>query len=429
MKRAKTFAKVVYYLVAIIFGVLMCLFLPYLFLYDGESMNMIEEALVEGRPADAMALVGGYYKAEPVLMQDLPNGGKIVLFESATLYEHVYGEGDKAQTKFKLQKSYAGFVYNVGGIYNTRQEQNNQTVLKVDCSNGQFDLPLLNTNTNNDDKMDVISTLIDNGFFFVELDQTRLTKFEVTQVNGIKFIDKDGNVFAELSLPQEFFGASNLFATQFFNDVDSAVAKYNQIIDYEVNNAEDQNYQHQLEALSKELGTLDAQLIEKGYSKSTTSIARSRADKLATITIVCYIIGVLIIGDFLVGPRYILRFIKWFLVKVCKVDLEKLNIKRKGKKQEAEVAEFGSDYFCQVRFELNEQDREGHEDEVKVTYTSEKQSVTFVLNNQNKYADLQRVQKDVLKLTEIESLNSISYNEIPDLLVVEGFNKLITIKK
>ena len=143
MKRSKTFAKVVYYLFTISLGILMCFFLPYLFMYDGESMNMIEEALEEGRPADSMALVGGYFKSEPIFAQDFPGGGSIVLFESATLYDKKYGEGEDAKTKFRLHKSYAGFVYGVDGIYNTRQEQNNQTILKIVTDSGEVDFELL----------------------------------------------------------------------------------------------------------------------------------------------------------------------------------------------------------------------------------------------------------------------------------------------
>lgn len=430
MQRSKTFAKVVYYLFTISLGILMCFFLPYLFMYDGESMNMIEEALDEGRPADSMALVGGYFKSEPIFAQDFPGGGSIVLFESATLYDKKYGEGEDAKTKFRLHKSYAGFVYGVDGIYNTRQEQNNQTILKIVTDSGEVDFELLNQDLNNDGAMDAISTLIKNGFFLIDLPEDKLAELSVSSMTALKFIDKDGNVFAKATLPQDNFGAGKLFDTQFFNDVESTIAKYNEIIDFEVNNADDADYDAKLEAMAKELSTLDAELIGKGYSKSTTSIARSRADKLATITIVFYFVGILIIGDILVGRRYTIKAGKWILTKVFKVDFEKLAEKRKSKKQaaEAEVADFGNDYFCQVVFELDAESRVGVDDEIKISYASETQNVTFTLNKSNGFVDRQRVQKDVLNLTGVESLNSNHYNEIPDLLIVEGFNKSVIIK-
>ena len=113
-----------------------------------------------------------------------------------------------------------------------------------------------------------------------------------------------------------------------------------------------------------------------------------------------------------------------------KVDFEKLAEKRKSKKQaaKAEVADFGNDYFCQVVFELDAESRAGVDDEIKISYASETQNVTFTLNKSNGFVDRQRVQKDVLNLTKVESLNSNNYNEIPDLLIVEGFNKSVIIK-
>ena len=80
MKNPKTFAKVVYYLFTIMLGILMCVFLPYFFLYDGESLNMMEDALEGGNPAGAMAFVGGYYNAEPIFAEDFQNGGSRCFF-------------------------------------------------------------------------------------------------------------------------------------------------------------------------------------------------------------------------------------------------------------------------------------------------------------------------------------------------------------
>lgn len=430
MKKSKTFAKVVYWLFTIMMGVLMCVFLPYIFLYDGESMNMMEDYLEQGKPADAMAFVGGYYKSEPIFAQDFSNGGSIVLFESATLYEYIYGEGEDAQAKYRLHKAYSGFVYGVDGLYNTIQETGNKTVLKIQSANGEVDFEILNTDNNGDGAKDGISTLYTNGFFFLEMGLEQLQELQVTSISTLKFIDKDGNIFSEIVLPEEYFGEGKIFTSQFFADIDGAIKKYNEIIDCEVYNSEDEDYDARVQALAQEMSTLDAQIIEKGYAKSTTSIARSRADKLATITIVCYFVGIIILGDFLVGGRFILKFFTWILVKVFKVDPEKLKLKRKAKNQQAEADDvtFGNDYFCQVTFQFDDTQKAELDDQIVISYASETQSTIFTLNKANGYKDLQRVRKDVLKLTAVESLNSCTYDEIPDLLVVEGFNKSVTIK-
>lgn len=411
-------------------GVLMCVFLPYFFLYDGESMNMMEEYLEQGKPADAMAFVGGYYNSEPVFAEDFSNGGSIVLFESATLYEYIYNEGeDDAQAKYRLHKSYSGFVYGIDGIYNTIQEVDNKTILKIQTATGTVDFEILNVDNNNDGIKDGISTLYKNGFFFLELGVEQLQELQVESISALSLIDKDGNCFAEVSLPEEYFGEGKLFATSFFNDVNSVVIKYNEIIDCEVYNIEDEDYDARVQELGQELSALGNELIEKGYAKSSTSIARSRADRLATITIICYAIGVIILGDFLVGGRYILKFFTWLLVKVFKVDPEKLKLKRKAKAQqsESENASFGNDYFCQVTYQIEKEQTAELDDQIVITYANDTQSATFTLNKENGYKDIQRVKKGVLNLTAVNSLNSRTYNEIPDLLVVEGFNKCITI--
>ena len=113
---------------------------------------------------------------------------------------------------------------------------------------------------------------------------------------------------------------------------------------------------------------------------------------------------------------------------MCKVDPEKLTIKRKEKIKQHDDVDFGGDYYCQVKFELDPEQKGSIDDQIIVAYASEKQNVVFNLNKGNEYSEIQRIQKDVLKLTSVESLNGITYNEIPDLLNVEGFNKSIIIK-
>ena len=202
----------------------------------------MEEYLEQGKPADAMAFVGGYYKSEPVFAEDFSNGGSIVLFESATLYEYIYNEGEEdAQAKYRLHKSYSGFVYGIDGIYNTIQEVDNRTILKIQTATGTVDFEILNVDNNNDGVKDGISTLYKNGFFFLELGVEQLQELQVESISALSLIDKDGNCFAEVSLPEEYFGEGKLFATGFFNDVNSVVIKYNEVIDCEVYNIDNQN--------------------------------------------------------------------------------------------------------------------------------------------------------------------------------------------
>lgn len=409
----------------------MCIFLPYFFLYDGESMNMIEDSLENGDPASAMSFVGGYFKAEPVFAEDFENGASIVLFESATLYNHKYEaeKDEEPQTKMRLHKSYYGFVYGLDGKFSASQEQDNKTILKITTATGEVDFQILDSDSNKDGVMDYISTLRKNDFFVLELGQDDLAKLDVTSMSKLAVFDKDGKLFVEAQLPQDVFGEERFFNTEFFTEVGPAVLKYNEMIDFEVARPNDENYKAIMQGFAQELNDLDKALLDKGIKKSSISIAKTRADKVATVVIVIYFVAILVLGDFLLGPRYILRFFKWFLVKVCKVDPEKLKFKRKEKIPHAENVDFGGDYYCQVKFELDAEQRADVHDQIVITYASEKQNIVFTLNEGNGYTEIQRVQKDVLKLSSVESQNSQSYTEIPDLLNVEGFNKSIIIKQ
>lgn len=431
MKRAKTFATIVYYLFTIMIGILMCIFLPYFLLYDGESMNMMEDALESGDPASAMSFVGGYFNSEPVFAKDFENGASIVVFESATLYTHKYeAENDEEpQTARRMHKAYYGFVYGLDGKFDASQEQDNKTVLKITTATGEVDFQILDSDSNKDGVLDHIAILRKNDFFVLEIGQDDLAKLDVTSMSKLAIYDKNGNLFAEVQLPTEVFGEERLFNTEFFADVDSFVAKYNELIDFEVTRPNDENFDTIKQGLEQELVDINSVLVEKGIKKSSISIAQTRADKVATIVIVFYFVAIFVIGDFLVGPKYLLRFSKWFLIKVCKVAPEKLEFKRKNKNLKNDDVTFGNDYFCQVKFELDEAEREDLDDQLLITYASEKQNVVFTLNMGNGYSDLQRVQKDILQLVSVESLNSLTYDEIPDSLEVSGFNKSIIIKK
>ena len=86
MKKVSLFAKIVYYLFTFSLGIILAIFLPFVYLYDGEALNIIQDALDAGSYSQAMGLVGGYYNTESVLNAQFEGGGKIVLFESATLH-------------------------------------------------------------------------------------------------------------------------------------------------------------------------------------------------------------------------------------------------------------------------------------------------------------------------------------------------------
>ena len=85
MKKGSIFAKIIYYLFVFSFGIILAIFLPFIFMYDGEALNTMQDQLDSGNYTEAMGMVGGYYNKNIVLNASFDAGGGIVLFE-AELY-------------------------------------------------------------------------------------------------------------------------------------------------------------------------------------------------------------------------------------------------------------------------------------------------------------------------------------------------------
>lgn len=391
MKHGKLFAKIVYYLFAFTIGILLALFLPYILMSDGENLKIMASSLKKGNYGDAMLLVGGYFDDREVFQENFENGG-IVLFSAATL---VYYDGEDAQDEAQIHKSYAGFVYGASD-YNVTAGTNNKTELIVEDASGQVHtVSLLDCDSDGDERKDTIGTFYTSGFFFIDLDADTFSS-----LRKLTFYDKDGALYREVSL--------NLnYDEQFFTDVGDFVAEYNR--DYKSDKLEELNDVF----LSK----------SEHYKISSLGVARSRADTKAAIVVVIYFVCVYVIADFALGRRYILRFFKWFLFKVCKI-----KPKQKHPPKQSEV--FGNDYYCQVTFELDVSEAEDFSESVQVRYTDEKGvTISFILLKQENYTTTQRIKAGIYVNLWID-LNKEKYGtqDLPETLYVEGYRKTFRVK-
>ena len=156
---------------------------------------------------------------------------------------------------------------------------------------------------------------------------------------------------------------------------------------------------------------------------STGVVANSKADTKAAIIVVAYFLCVYVIADFLLGHRFILRFFRWFLYKVCKV-------KPRQKKPPKRSEVFGNDYYCQVTFELDVTEIENFAESVQIRYTDSKgEEISFILLKQENYQATQRVKAGVYVNLWID-LNKTEYatQDLPEELFVEGYRKTFTVK-
>ena len=419
MKKGSLFAKIVYYLFTFSLGIMLAIFLPFIYMYDGEALNIIQDALEIENYTQAMSMVGGYYNTETVLNEKFASGGGIVLFESATLYDEQYGEGEEAVKEYKMHKSYSGFVYGLGSNFSVNSTVKNKTKLLINTSTGAKEFELLNSDTNNDSTLDSISSLLTNNFFFIELSDGAMEGLGVTDISSLTFILSDGSEYATVETTNSSFDSENLFKTKFFTAVEQFIAKNNELADHKALNSETDDYEEIVEKLSLELGLLDADILaNEKYAKSNTSIAKSRADKKATKTVIIYFVCIYLIGDFLLGTRYILKLIKWFAVKVLKI---------KPRPVKVDKALFGTDYYSQVEIKLETEGFQA-EDKIELTYVNEASCVTFVFNSSNGYADKQRMKAGLYTLQPSALQENYDMDLVPVNLVAEGYKKTIEMK-
>ena len=395
MKHGRTFARVIYFLFTFTIGILLAVFLPYIYMSDGEYLNIMESSLKKGEYSDAMLLVGGYFDKQEVFQKDFSGGGGIVLFSAATLVCSDVDD-EAAVDETQIHKAYAGFVYDIQDKYGVTAETGNKTKMLVEDGSGNVStVDILDGDINGDKINDTIATYYTHGFFFVDLDEDTFSS-----LRKLTLIDKDGKVFHEIQLNLDY-------KEPFFTDVNDFVEEYNR--DYK----------------SDKLPQLDEEFLSKSknYKISSLGVAQSKADTKAAIVVVVYFVCVYVIADFLLGYHLIIKFFNWFIFKVCKV-----KPKRKKEPKRSEV--FGNDYYCQVTFELDVSEIDSFDESVQIRYTNDKgEEISFILIKQEGYKSTQRIKAGTYVNMWID-VNKSEYGtqDLPETLTVEGYRKTFKIK-
>jgi hypothetical protein len=262
-----------------------------------------------------------------------------------------------------------------------------------------------------------ISSLLTNNFFYLEFSEEEMSSLGVTEIISLTFIKADGSVYGEIQIDDAPFNSENFFKTQFFSDVEAFIEKNNEYAEYNVLRTEESNYENELNALSAELTSLNnAILANENYAKSSSVVAKSRADKRASRVVLIYFICAYVIGDFMLGTKYIVKFVKWFCVKVLRIKFKEKPIDR---------SVYGTSYYCQVEFKL---EMVNSSEEIELTYANEAESATFTFNGANGYTQTQRMKAGVYTLQPSNLQEQYNTEFIPATIVAEGYKKAIEAK-
>lgn len=401
MKKGRIFAAIIYYLFTFSLGILMALFLPYLLYYYSESVNYIQDQLESGNYANALSIVGGYYDDRYVFEQKFDGGG-VVLFPAITLTEGVDDEGSAIADRY-VRASYAGFLYGADDYIVTKTENNKTKIVIVDLEGTECTVEILNTNTDGDDNdtKDTVATLLQNSFLFLDL-----TQEEVKSIAQIKFIDCDGDIYQQFELSLDF-------GEDFFNDVKPFVDQYNS--DYP-------DTETGMNEFETELATLGDAFLAKNehYKMSADGVVQSKADTKSAIIVVVYFVVVYIIGDFLVGGRYILKFFRFLNKKVFKI-----KINRKAPKYKET---FGHDYFCKVTLVGDVSQVPEFNESVQVRYSNENGEAVFPLSKSNGYKHTLSIKAGDYVNLWVDINTEYATQDLPDTLEAEGYQKEIIFK-
>lgn len=403
-KKLKIFIKVIYYIFTLGIGILLAFVLPGL-LMTVDLPGHIEDYLNNGEFARSVNLLAGYDDKEIAYERVYDDGYGIVLFRTLVIIDNQ--EEDKKQND-NAYFAYSGFLYKLGGKYNTYKLQNNKTKLVVnhdeDYKSGKgtadglkknAEVELLGYDTNRDEMFDNVLTLVKYNYIYFEILEKRLSE----NINNITFIDAEGKVFLKVDgLNLDF---SNVFYQRLkeFKDVYNTDSTDLRLVDL------------QKDFLSS----------SENYEKCSYQEETGIAAKKGAIIVLIYFICIYILADFLVGQRFIIRFVSFIIKKIRK---------KMGKEEEPKPVEevYGTDYYTMLTVTLKVP-----EDclvNMTIHYHNESDEINMIFTKDNNYTVTQRTHAGVYKNAWLEAPGYVSQN-LPKFLSVRGFkmNVEVSMKK
>lgn len=398
--KLRIFLKVIYYISTFTLGLFLALYLPNV-LYYNETMKQITTSLTNEDYPKSMIYIGGYFNDNHVYSQRFDENSGIVLFESVTLSNN---PNKTEQVRSILKDSYSGFIYNIKGKYNATRKSDNKSILTVvDKDNKEVNFSILDKDTDSDGYKDSINTLDDAGFIFLDL-----TKDKVSSIKTIKLFDREGNLFKEFDLS----GLNLNYNSSFFTDVHKFTDAYNL-----------NNFDTALVEIDKKLRDEHSNYIYSSYSSGNVNVTTK-----AIFIILAYFIVIYLIGDSLLGKRYVYRGVKYLIIKIFKI-----NPKPKKEKNST----YTSDYYSELTLSLDltgltEEAKNEFPEEVEIKYNSESDIIVFKLTKETDYKQTERVKAGIYTNMQ-SSLKDTSYylSGVVSNLKISGFknNVLMIVRK
>ena len=387
---AKIVCNIIYYVATFLIGLYLAVALPAIMIYN-QSLAEIRNSLENGNYKQAMMHIGGYFDSEYIYLDSTSDTADVVIFNALTLVYNSGDEDDKTADETKVHKAYCGYLFNMHKAYQTvgKLESNQTALLIYDKDGVSHKYQLLDYDSNNDGEVDSVATQSSYDFIFFEIPLE-----ETATVSKLEFISQDGSIYKTVT-----FGEYLRFDEQFFQDVTAFMEEYN--IDYKSQN---------LEQLDKELRN------NTHYVMSSNGDVVKKVNRRVVTIVIIYFAVIYLIGDSLLGFKFVIRGIKWIIRKATKKELEDPVV----------VQEVMEDIHCMLTIKLELPD--GFDKEVTVNYANSKEEIVIVLNKENNYTASSKVVAGVYMLKGIDLDEEYEPIDPLDKLVLTSFSEETVIK-
>lgn len=394
-KKWRIFLGIIYYVFTFSLGIMIAVVLPTIN-RDIIMYEYLDDYIESGDYVKAIDLLGGIYNKESVLEDDKNN---VAIFETNSLLKIKEIKDEIEVEKTIINASYVCIITNLQREwFELEDEDKNLSKILI---NGKDKIEILQTDLDEDGKLDTIATLIDSNYICFSIDQTY---FE--NINSMELVNAKGESLIKLE---------NLnfdFNSNFFNETKQFRDKYN--LFYEDKNfSKEENIE--LEKVFDDINTKNPNYQTSGtYSLKEIS---EKANKDSIVFVLIYFVWIYILGDCIVGPRYIFKFVKFIYSK----------IKKKDSSEKEELA-LGNNFYSSVTFESEQ--KEGIEQDIIISYEHEKNrdyNFKVIINKQKEYKSKERIHGGIYKLTSVESQN-VKVMNLPEKLEVKGYTMNVIFK-
>lgn len=348
---------------------------------------------IENKEFDkAVDLLSYVYNKNSIQNEKVTDESGIVIFEGLSLFEQTL-ENDKKTVV--MNEAYICIIYDLDKLQFYGNE--NKTALKV--NDGIIEI--LSHDRDGDGVVDSVPSLVNSNYITFTID-----KCAFDEVETIELVDKDGNIyFKKINM--------NLnFTSEFFTATKNFIEEYNKAYkDDKFSEEENTLLYSEYEKIHK--ANSDYQMIDH---YSTSEKVFKDATKETILFMLTYFIWVYILGDCLVGKRYIFSFIKFLF--------RKIKDKIKTEKEEPEI-EVGNNFYSLVTFEATV--CEGFEKDIIISYeslTDKQNNFKVIINKKDDYLLKQRVRSGKYQLFKVECAD-YEVQELPSEIEIKGYTMLI----